>query len=182
MKDYQYDLFRFFGKTKLSLKEKLVKRMSPELRYIILFRKAKKSGGGRIKKWYYSFRLRMLQIKTHIQIPSSTQIGKGLYIGHLGRIIINSNAVLGENINLATGIVIGQTNRGSKKGCPTIGDRVWIGANAVIVGKITIGNNVLIAPNAYVNVDVPDNSIVIGNPCVIKPCDDATEDYINNTV
>ena len=53
------------------------------------------------------------------------------------------------------------------------------GANAVIVGKINIGNNVLIAPNSYVNFDVPDNSIVIGNPGKIIHKDNATEGYIN---
>jgi serine O-acetyltransferase len=36
-------------------------------------------------------------------------------------------------------------------GCPTINDNVWIGTNSVIVGKITIGTDVLIAPNSFVN-------------------------------
>ena len=63
-----------------------------------------------------------------------------------------------------------------------IGNEVWIGTNAVVVGKIRIGNNVLIAPNAFVNIDVPDNSIVIGNPAIIKYCKSATEEYICNKV
>jgi len=52
----------------------------------------------------------------------------------------------------------------------------------VIVGNIKIGDNVLIAPNSYVNCNVPPNSIVMGNPCIIKKCDTATKDYINNLV
>ena len=48
--------------------------------------------------------------------------------------------------------------------------------------KIKIGNNVLIAPNAYVNFDVPDNSVVVGNPAQITPKDNATEDYINKKI
>lgn len=51
-----------------------------------------------------------------------------------------------------------------------------------IVGKIKIGNDVLIAPNSFVNVDVPDHSIVIGNPCIIKHKIDATKDYINRRI
>jgi serine O-acetyltransferase len=47
---------------------------------------------------------------------------------------------------------------------PVIGDNVCVNANAVIIGGCRIGNNVLIAPGAFVNFDVPDNSIVIGNP------------------
>lgn len=45
-----------------------------------------------------------------------------------------------------------------------ISDNVIINANAVVVGGVKIGNNVLVAPNAFVNFDVPDDSIVIGNP------------------
>jgi serine O-acetyltransferase len=112
------------------------------------------------------------------QINPSTRIGKGLYIGHRGTIIINSKAIIGECCNLSPGITIGQTNRGSKKGSPIIGNKVWIGTNAVIVGNITIGDNVLIAPNSYVNIDIPSNSIVIGNPAKIISKDDPTADYI----
>ncbi len=65
---------------------------------------------------------------------------------------------------------------------PIIGDSVWIGNNAVLVGKITVGDDVLIAPNAYVNFDVPSHSIVIGNPARIIHRDNACENYINRTV
>ena len=53
-----------------------------------------------------------------------------------------------------------------------------VGINSTIVGNIKIGNNVLIAPNAVVNFDVPDNSVVIGNPGVIHHKENATEGYI----
>jgi serine acetyltransferase len=43
-------------------------------------------------------------------------------------------------------------------------DRVWIGANAIIVGGITIGEGAMIAPGAFVNFDVAPNSVVLGNP------------------
>ncbi|MGV3600064.1 MAG: hypothetical protein ACO1N1_02610 [Dyadobacter fermentans] len=79
-------------------------------------------------------------------------------------------------------MTIGTTFRGKDKGVPVIGDQVWIGSNSIIVGKITIGSNVLIAPNSFVNKSVPDNSIVLGNPAIIKPRDNATADYIFNMV
>ena len=63
-----------------------------------------------------------------------------------------------------------------------IEDDVWIGANAVIVGKINIGSNVLIAPLSYVNIDIPSNSIVMGNPAKIIPRENATEGYIENAI
>ena len=67
-----------------------------------------------------------------------------------------------------------------RKGTPTIGNKVWIGINSTIVGKITIGDDVLIAPNSYVNRDIPSHSIVFGNPCIVKYRENATENYINN--
>lgn len=71
---------------------------------------------------------------------------------------------------------------GGRQGAPVIGNEVWIGINAAIVGKVTIGDDVLIAPNSYVNCDVPSHSIVFGNPCIIKHREDATEGYINRKV
>ena len=55
-----------------------------------------------------------------------------------------------------------------------------MGVNSTIVGNITIGDDVLIAPNSYVNFDVPPHSIVIGNPGKIIHREKATQDYINN--
>lgn len=106
----------------------------------------------------------------------------GIYLGHAYNITINGRATIGRNCNIHKGVVIGQTNRGKRKGVPTIGDEVWIGINAAIVGGITIGDDVLIAPNSYVNCDVPPHSVVFGNPCIIKNRDRATEGYVNNKV
>ena len=117
---------------------------------------------------------------THgIEIPDELNVGGGFYIGHPYGITINPEVVLGENINIHKGVTIGQENRGSRKGAPVIGNCVWIGVNASIVGAISIGDDVLIAPNSYVNCDVPDHSIVFGNPCIIKHKENATEGYIN---
>lgn len=131
---------------------------------------------------YYKLKLRYLQYKTFIQIPEETKIGEGLYLGHYGPVVINPKAVLGKNINIGVGVTIGQENRGKRTGAPTIGDNVWIGTNAVVLGKITIGSDVLVAPNSYVNFDVSDHSIVIGNPARIIPRDNETQGYINRTV
>lgn len=126
--------------------------------------------------------LRHYQIKYGFQIYPETQIGEGFYLGHWGSLVINPKTIIGKNCNIAQGVTIGQQNRGKNEGSPVIGDEVWIGANAVIVGAVTIGNNVLIVPNSYVNFDVPPNSVVIGNPAKIITTSDATKDYINRKV
>lgn len=118
--------------------------------------------------------------KYGIQIPRTVKIGAGILIPHHGGIVLNSKSIIGANCTLMHNVTIGNTKRGSKQGTPIIGNSVYIGPGAVIVGKVKIGNNVLIAPNSYVNIDIPADSIVFGNPCVIKPDKDATKGYINN--
>lgn len=126
--------------------------------------------------------MHIIKKKNHIDLYYKTRIGGGLYIGHPYGITVNSDVIMGDNCNIHKGVTIGQENRGSRKGTPIIGDNVWIGINATIVGKVKIGSDVLIAPNSYVNCDVPDHSIVFGNPCIIKHDDHATEGYINRPV
>lgn len=176
-KVFEKDIYRYYGKYNLTLKERI--KMSPDLCFIKYFRKIN-CKNSRFCLNYFLFKF--YQKKYHIQIPKKTKIGDGLFLGHYGRIIINPNVIIGKNCNIATGVTIGQENRGKRKGTPVIGDEVWIGTNAVIVGNIKIGNNVLIAPNSFVNCNIPDNSIVVGNPIKIIPNIDATKDYINNKI
>ena len=126
----------------------------------------------------YTFR--SVKKALNIEIYGKTQIGYGLYIGHAFGITINFGATIGNNCNIHRGVLIGQENRGIRKGVPTIGNNVWMGINSSIIGKITIGDDVIIAPNSFVNCDVPSHSIVFGNPCIIKHKDNATDQYINN--
>jgi len=154
----------------------------PGIRFLFFLRKSQQTSAKSLIGIFYRILLRRYQIKYGFQISAKTQIGEGLYLGHWGTVVVNPDAKIGKNCNLAHGVTIGQTNRGDKKGVPQIGDNVWIGTNAVIVGGIKVGNNVLIAPNSYVTEDIPDNSIAIGNPLKIISSANATEGYINNQV
>ena len=171
------DLYRY-GRLS-GIKGILKGRFIPGFRYMYFFRKAQRTKY-KLVKLYYRLRLRLYSIKYGFQIPYNTKIGYGFYIGHCGRIIINPKTIIGNNCNIATGVTIGQTNRGKKKGTPVISDNVWIGTGAILVGKIHIGKNVLIAPNSFVNIDIPDNSLVIGNPARVIFKENATDGYINN--
>ena len=136
----------------------------------------------RISSFVNKVRFRRIKQKMHIEVYGRTQIGRGLYIGHPFGITINSEAIIGNNCNIHKGVTIGGENRGNRKGSPIIGSEVWIGINSTIVGGIHIGDDVLIAPNSFVNCDVPPHSVVVGNPCSIHKKLNATEDYINNKV
>lgn len=177
----QKDFYRESGKW-LSSVEILKKCINPNLHFIYILRKAQKYNKKPVSRIFWKFVLRHYQIKYGYQIYPETEIGEGFYLGHWGSLVINPKAKIGKNCNIAQGVTIGQQNRGKLQGFPTISDEVWIGANAVIVGGITIGSNVLIAPNSYVNFDVPSNSVVVGNPGVIYPAESATESYINNKI
>lgn len=145
------------------------------------FRRYQATSVGAIKL-IYKVIYKVLARIDHIEIAVDAAIGAGLYIGHPYCITINPKVVMGRNVNIHKGVTIGQENRGQRKGVPTIGDCVWIGINATIVGKITIGEDVLIAPNSYVNCDISAHSVVYGNPCVIKHRENATEGYINHRI
>jgi serine O-acetyltransferase len=104
------------------------------------------------------------RIRYGFDISPLTVIGPGFHLGHFGGVVISPYAGLGCNVNIGPGVTIGAESRGERKGAPAIGDRVWIGAHAIVVGRITIGDDVLIAPGAFVNFNVPTRSVVIGNP------------------
>jgi len=156
--------------------------MNPNLHYLFLLRKCQLSSKKSLIGFFWRIRLRKYQIRYGFQIYPETQIGEGLYLGHWGALVINPKTIIGRNCNIAQGVTIGQQNRGKNIGTPIIGDEVWIGANAVIVGAIHIGNNVMIAPNAFVTTDIPPHSIVIGNPAIITPKQNATDGYINHKI
>ena len=96
--------------------------------------------------------------------------------------MFNPGVIVGKNVDCLNGVLLGQIDSGVKAGTPVIGDNVFLGTNSIVVGKIKIGNDVLIAPGAYVNFDVPDHSIVIGNPGKIISKQNATEGYIASPV
>jgi serine O-acetyltransferase len=102
--------------------------------------------------------------KFGIDIPYTTHIGPGLYIGHFSGVFISSEAVIGKNFNISQGVTVGRASRGSKVGAPIIGDSVYIAPGAKVIGNISIGNNVTIGANAVVTSDVADNSVVVGIP------------------
>ena len=126
-------------------------------------------------------RLKHIEHKYGIQISRHAKIGKGFYIGHYGTIVVSSEAVIGENVNISHGVTIGASNRGANKGVPTIGNYVYIGPGAKIIGNIKVGNNAAIGANAVVTKDVPENACVGGVPAKIISMEGSVG-YVNRTV
>jgi serine O-acetyltransferase len=172
------DLFRYGLKnTKGLLRGFLI----PGFIYIYVYRIGSLTSISLVR-YFCKFIVKILSFIFGFQIPLETKIGYGLYLGHYGHLIINPAAVLGNNCAISPGVTIGLSPRGKFKGVPIIGDKVWIGSNAVIVGGITIGNDVLIAPNSFVNINIPSHSIVIGNPAKYFQRENATQGYMDHII
>jgi serine O-acetyltransferase len=115
----------------------------------------------------YKILYKFVQVISGIELPCEAEVGRNFIIDHFGGVIVSGYAKIGDNCRIRNGVVIGLKNT-EEPGAPEIGDNVDIGAGAKVLGKIKIGNNVLIGANAVVITDVPDNSIAVGIPAVIK--------------
>lgn len=176
------DLYRSIGSRDINKLYKYILR-DPGFEFIFFLRLASvrpvSSFRKRIHAFSYYFHKKYF-FEYGFQIPINAMIGKGFQILHFGHIIFNPLAKIGDNCTIFPGVTIGQDKHGL---APTIGHDVWIGTNSIIVGGIHIGSNVLIAPGSFVNFDVPDNCLVIGNPGkFILKTEKIIDGYLNNRI
>jgi|SRR5882672_5546195 len=103
---------------------------------------------------------------TSIELPPQVSIGPGLFIPHSGYIVVGSTATIGSHCTLTQGVTIGHRSGGqvSSFAGPVVGDRVYIGPGAAVLGSINLGDDVLIGPNAVVTKSLPPRAVVVGNP------------------
>lgn len=107
---------------------------------------------------------KFVEIVCGITIGSTARIGRRLNIEHHGCIVIHGASIIGDDCLLRHGVTLGNTGYDDPFGAPTLGSRVQMGAGAKIIGRITIGNDVIIGANAVVVHDVPDATAVGGIP------------------
>jgi serine O-acetyltransferase len=161
------DLYRITGDIRFTVLLRHI-LLDESYKYVFWMRTCRYTRAGPLHKYMVypiaKLMLYHLTYKLGISISPSTEIGSGFYIGHFGGIVINNKSVIGKNCNISQGVTLGQANRGKNKGYPTLGDNIYIGPGAKIVGAVTIGNNVAIGANCVVTKDIPDNSVVVGIP------------------
>ena len=100
-------------------------------------------------------------------IGRGTEFGRGFVLMHPIGVVINGAVKGGENVVIESGVVIGASRNGWPVQVPILGNNVFIGAGAKILGGIRVGNNVKIGANAVVVKDVSDNVTVAGIPARI---------------
>ena len=134
-------------------------------------------------QWRYGLRPRILRLPvwllyrvswvlvrmfTGIEIPCEVRIGHRLRIEHSSDVVVNGNAVLGDDVVIRNGVTIG-VRRTGEPGSPVLGDRVDVGAGAKILGAVTIGDDAVIGANAVVLQDVPPGWLAVGVPARVRP-------------
>jgi serine O-acetyltransferase len=128
----------------------------------------------RLQQALHASRLRPLAWLTYIlnvrvtgaEFGPGCSIGGGLLVRHPMGIVVSNAATIGTNCKILQHVTIGENIFGAR-GAPTIGDGVFIGAGAVIVGPVTVGSHSLVGANAVVIENVPADVTVAGVPARI---------------
>ncbi len=153
-----------------------------QLRALILYPRVWAIATHRCTRWVYTaplpgFARRVLQslllicnvwidVTTQIELPAGAEIGPGLLIPHPGYIVVGAGVRLGRHCTLTQGVTIGHGGGGTKSlaEAPVIGDRVYIGPGAVIIGPVSVGDDAVIGAGAVVTRSVPPRGVAVGNP------------------
>jgi len=164
---YLKDLFIFIKQNDPSIKNNFELILMPGVKAIIYYRISRYFY---LKKHYYIARkiLEKCKRKTGIEIHPGATIGKNLFIDHGLGVIIGETSIIKDNVIIYQGVTIGATGKkviGRRH--PIIGNNVFIGSGAKILGNIEIGNNVKIGANAVVLKDIPSNVTTVGIPSKI---------------
>ncbi|MBU8933255.1 MAG: serine O-acetyltransferase [candidate division Zixibacteria bacterium] len=105
---------------------------------------------------------------TGLEIHPGASIGSGFFVDHGAGVVIGETTIIGKNCVLFHNVTLGGTGKHTDKRHPTLGDNVFIGTAATLLGPITVGHNVKIGANSFIVMcDVPSNSTVAGTPARI---------------
>lgn len=158
---------------------------NPCFRYTTLFRLCQ-HGRAQRGLWLaaYPFLLFLLSStgsRYGIRIPLSCEVGSGLYIGHWGGIWISPESSIGKNCTLMHEVTLGRASRGPTEGSPTVGNHVYIGPGAKVVGKVHLHDHSLVAANSLVLEDLAENCVALGNPSRVVSRE-GSRGYVTNCI
>lgn len=176
MRALKADTFRTFGRFSWWLVFKGVMSL-PGFRVVVTMRCCQEAQ--RLSpniRWLFFTLARMMHrfasFLAGVEFPWNTIVAPGLALTHARGIVVNSRTTIGRNVTLFHGVTLGQRDQVLSDGsrlshCPIIGDDVWIGPHAIVVGGVTVGRGSRIAGGAFVFEDIPSRSLVMGNPAKI---------------
>lgn len=139
--------------------------ITPQVQVVVLYRLG--SALARTPLRPLAFVLRSISmVLGSADIHPDARIGPGLALVHSSGVTIGADVRIGRDCRIAQGVALGEPGRGSKTnwGFPTLGDKVTLGANAVVLGHHHIGTGTVVGANSVVLSDVPDYAVVVGAP------------------
>lgn len=139
---------------------------NPSISLLISFRKYKKwefETGliGKLLCFLLKWRFRLWSVICGTDIGLGASIGGGLLLPHPNGVVIHSDAIIGNNCMIMQQVTVGQL---AAAGAPKIGNAVYIGAGAKVLGPIVVGDRAAIGANAVVLIDVPNAATAVGVP------------------
>jgi len=118
----------------------------------------------------YRWMHRRIRNRYGIELHYTTKIGRRFRIAHQGAIVIHEHATIGDDCTIRQGVTIGAAGHYSIEEAPILGNGVDVGAGAIIMGRVHIGNNAHIGANAVVMTDVPEDGTAFAEPArIIRP-------------
>ena len=137
-------------------------------RYLLELKNQNRGGSLRLLGWPIYFLIRgYARAALDIRLELSATIGPGLYIGHFGNVLVE-RCQLGEHCSIAQSTHLCADESGNG---PVVGDRVWIGAHAQIVGPHQIGDGATVSAGAILKRDIPARALCMGNPARVVMMD-----------
>lgn len=129
----------------------------------------------KVERFFYIHKLKILalgiyyfiQLTFNCVIPPSVQIGRGTSVSHGVGIVIHPETIIGKNVRICQNVTFAQPG-------VVVGDNCLIGAGAVLLGPLVLGNDVKVGANTVVNVNIPSNCTVVGAKCRIITIEKST--------
>ena len=128
---------------------------------------------GQAARMAYLFAHKAVQVLTGINIHAESELGPGTYIHGFGDIHVVGRT--GRGCTFIQGAQLISASDGKGRGWPELGDNVYVGAGAKVIGPVKVGNNVVIGANAVVTRSLPDNVTVAAMPARIVKQEEAAD-------
>jgi len=109
----------------------------------------------------------LARLLTGVEIHPGAHLGRRVFIDHGAGVVVGETAVMGNDVHLFHGVTLGGDDPRPVKRHPTVCDGVTLGANATLVGDITVGPDATVGAGAVVVDDVPAGTTVAGNPAEV---------------
>jgi len=119
--------------------------------------------------------------KTGIEIHPGATIGRRLFIDHGSGVVIGETTEIGDDVTIYQGVTLGGTGKETGKRHPTIGNGVFIGSGAKVLGPFKVGDNAKIAAGSVVLREIPPNCTAVGVPARVVKRDGRRVDPLDQT-